>query len=102
MLQKKEGIGKVIKSLNIESYRNIIATGYRSDRETINLFNEGCELLFGEAEQIPYKEYTIHFNGYSNTGIHLLEYFNPGMLLFDPLLMSTAIPKGGLSTYEQG
>jgi hypothetical protein len=102
LLQKKEGIGKVMKTLEIESNRNIIDTGYRSGCEIVNLFGESCSLLFGEVERLAYKEYTIHFSGYPHTGIHLLEYFNPGMLLIDPLSMNTNIPKGGHHIYEQG
>lgn len=101
LLQKKEGIGKVIKTMNIESTRIIIDTGYRSGLEIVNLFGESCTLSFGEG-QLPYKEYTIYFSGYSSIGIHLIEYFNPDMLQIDPLSMSTHIPMGGNHIYEQG
>jgi hypothetical protein len=102
LLLKKEGIGKVVKSLNIESYRNIISAGYRPGKETLDLFGESCSLLFNGTEKVPYKEYTIHFKGFSDTGIHLLEYFNPCILSIDESLVGNDISKGGIGIYEEG
>ncbi|MUT64882.1 hypothetical protein [Paenibacillus sp. NEAU-GSW1] len=83
LLHKKEGIGKVIRTLGLSCSRHIRESGWRRNEEIINLFGESMTLSFDEKGMIPYKEYTIHFDGFSSVGIHLIEYFNPAMFQID-------------------
>lgn len=98
LLYKKEGIGKVIKSLNIESTRRIKTAGWRINGETTNLFGECIHLAFGEEAPVPYKEYTIEFEGYTSIGIYLLEYFNPSMFSAERNSQYMGMSKEGVTT----
>ncbi|WP_445491048.1 hypothetical protein [Niallia sp. 03133] len=81
IMQKEEGIGSAMRQLNISSSRKIVAFGYRNKQQVTNLFNQPMDLIFNHDEDVPFKEYHLFFEKQEEPGIHLLEYFNPNILL---------------------
>jgi chorismate-pyruvate lyase len=80
ILQKKEGIGHILKMLDAQSSREIMSCGWRKSSEVVDLFNNPYPHIFNQDQSLPYKQYKLTFKSYSSTGIHLLEYFNPEIL----------------------
>ncbi|MFM9281230.1 4-hydroxybenzoate synthetase [Paenibacillus jiagnxiensis] len=79
---KQEGIGKTISTFGLQTSRKIVDYGWRSDDETVDLFQQPLKLYFStmKNDRTPYKTYSIDFGSYS--GIYLLEYFNPNMIAY--------------------
>ena len=80
LAQKKEGIGKIMRDLNIRSTRTVLDFGWRMPEHTTDLNGNPYSVTFAENTAVPYKQYTITFEEFATPGLHLLEYFNPRML----------------------
>ncbi|RIX53943.1 DUF98 domain-containing protein [Paenibacillus nanensis] len=73
------GIGAAIRTIGIESYRQVIDAGYRSADEAVDLFQQPVALRFPDLRRpVPYKQYVMNFGHVP--GIQMLEYFNPEMV----------------------
>ncbi|GKU77243.1 hypothetical protein [Paenibacillus sp. L3-i20] len=81
LLQENKPIGKIIKKLNVFSRRTVKSSGWRSPDETINLKGTPVDTQFSkQSTMVPYKTYSVHFSGYEESGMELLEYFNPKLV----------------------
>ncbi|EGL16003.1 hypothetical protein [Paenibacillus sp. HGH0039] len=80
LAQKKEGIGKIMRDLNIRNTRTILDFGWRKPEHTTDLTGNPYSVTFADNPAVPYKQYTITFEEFNTPGLHLLEYFNPRML----------------------
>lgn len=76
---RHEGIGKTISRLGMPNSRRLAGYGWRSERETVDLFQKPFKLYFSPLNvRAPYKKYCIYFDG--APGIHMIEYYNPLMI----------------------
>jgi hypothetical protein len=78
--EKGEGIGHVLRERKVRNTRRMIHCGSRNSSEIVDLFQKPSQLRFQDHPRIPFKEYTIQFHPYMESGIHVIEYFNPDML----------------------
>lgn len=79
MAARQEGIGSTISKLGLQTSRRLADYGWRSESETIDLFQKPFKLYFSQADTMtPYKKYCIYFDAVP--GIHLIEYFNPQLI----------------------
>ena len=76
---RQEGIGKVISSLALPTFRKVIESGFINEAETVDLFQQPIKMHFPELKnKVPYKRYFIYFE--QKPGIQLLEYFHPSII----------------------
>lgn len=76
---RKEGIGKAISSMGLQSFRKVVDSGRKSGEEVVDMFQKPVSLHFPELhDQVPFKKYAIYF-GHA-PGIEMLEYFNPDVV----------------------
>jgi hypothetical protein len=81
ILDKKSGIGYVMESLEVCTFRRIIDSGWKARDKLDHYDSQPIHLQFSPAvTQVPFKQYTIQFSPYEQPGIYMLEYFNPLML----------------------
>jgi len=79
LANKREGIGKTINVLGLQTSRKLTDFGWRTEAEAVDLFRQPLKLRFERmSDRAPYKKYSIFFG--ANAGIHLLEYFNPDIV----------------------
>lgn len=75
----QEGIGKVISSLEMPTFRKVIDSGFMNEAEAVDLFQRPIKMHFPDPQnKVPYKRYFIYFG--RNPGIQLLEYFHPNII----------------------
>ena len=76
---RKEGIGKSINTLGLQTFRKVLDSGAINGEEAVDLFQKPIRLRFPELrEKVPYKKYSIYFG--PAPGIQMLEYFNPNII----------------------
>ncbi|MFD0620219.1 chorismate pyruvate-lyase family protein [Paenibacillus sp. GCM10027629] len=76
---RKEGIGKSINTLGLQTFRKVLDSGAKNGEEAVDLFQKPIRLRFPELrEKVPYKKYSIYFG--PAPGIQMLEYFNPNII----------------------
>jgi chorismate-pyruvate lyase len=76
---RQEGIGKVISSLRMPTFRKVIDYGFMNEGEMIDLFQRPLKIRFSNLKnKVPYKRYFIYFG--SKPGIQLVEYFHPSII----------------------
>jgi len=80
IIQKKTGLGKIMKQLKYPSTREIVNFGFRSTSEIMDVINKPHKLIFNASSSVPFKEYKVKFKSCKSSGIHLIEYFNPEIL----------------------
>lgn len=81
LLLDKEPIGKIMKRLNVFSRRTVKAAGWRPSDQITNLEGKPAEtIFFSPSAMIPYKNYSVQFSGCEDSGMELLEYFNPSLV----------------------
>lgn len=77
--RRKEGIGKSINSMALQTYRKVVDYGQKAEEEAVDLLQNPLKLRFPQLhEKVPYKRYWIYFG--NMPGIQILEYFNPELL----------------------
>ncbi|GIQ66757.1 hypothetical protein PACILC2_53250 [Paenibacillus cisolokensis] len=75
----KEGIGKSISTLGLQTFRKVLDSGAKNEEEAVDLFQKPIRLRFPELrDKVPYKKYSIYFG--TAPGIQMLEYFNPNII----------------------
>jgi chorismate-pyruvate lyase len=78
---KKEGIGKAISSIGVESFRKVLDSGHIRGEAAVDLFQKPMKLKFsGLNEPTPFKRYVIYFG--LVPGIQMLEYYNPKLVQY--------------------
>lgn len=81
LLQENEPIGKIMRRQNVFSRRTVKASGWRPADQITNLEGAPAETILYRASTIlPYKTYSVQFSGYEESGMELLEYFNPDLI----------------------
>ncbi len=76
---RQEGIGKSISSIGLQTFRKVVDSGFKSEAEAVDLFQNPIKLRFPELHnKVPYKKYAIFFG--LVPGIQMLEYFNPDIV----------------------
>ncbi|WP_027093956.1 hypothetical protein [Cohnella thermotolerans] len=76
---RKEGIGKSINTLGLQTFRKVLDSGAKNEEEAVDLFQKPIRLRFPELrDKVPYKKYSIYFG--PAPGIQMLEYFNPNII----------------------
>ncbi|WP_338552328.1 acyl carrier protein [Paenibacillus sp. KS-LC4] len=80
IMSKKEGIGHVLRVSHTRDIRSMIQYGWRLTAEAVDLFDQPYRLRFQEHRRVPFKEYKMTFPPFQESGVHLIEYFNPDMI----------------------
>jgi chorismate-pyruvate lyase len=76
---RQEGIGKAISSIGLQSFRDVIETGFKEGEEAVDRMQQSIQLHFPELhDRVPYKKYDIYFG--LEPGIEMIEYFNPDII----------------------
>lgn len=76
---RKEGIGKTISRLGLQTSRRLVDYGWRSEPDSGGFLQKPFKLYFPPLnEPMPYKKYCIYYD--TVPGIHMMEYFNPHMI----------------------
>jgi chorismate-pyruvate lyase len=79
MSQGQEGIGKLMSTMGLQTFRKVHDSGMKNGEEAVDLFQKPIQLRFPELrDKVPYKKYSIYFR--AAPGIQLLEYFNPNVV----------------------
>jgi hypothetical protein len=76
-LLNKYGIGTTMSLCDIRSKRSLLRYGWKRKEAIVDLVSEPVSLAFSCTRLIPFKEYMIHYEGFEQSGMHLIEYFNP-------------------------
>ncbi|MEC3885147.1 hypothetical protein VKA52_15545 [Halobacillus sp. HZG1] len=85
VLEEEHVIGNILKADRLISSRNITERGWCLPNQTKDWDGIVKSLKFeplSTRESIPYKQYDLHFFSTNNTGIKLLEYFNPEIIQY--------------------
>jgi hypothetical protein len=77
---RKEGIGKSISSMDLQTFRKVADSGFISKEVAVDPFQKPIKLRFPElSNKVPYKRYLIYFE--LEPGIQMLEYYNPEVVI---------------------
>lgn len=80
--KKQSGIGRAMRQFGVPSERFVSRKGWLKPDEAMDTNGKPQQLRFSTAPGglIPFKEYTIRF--YEQTGIRIIEYFNPEVVRY--------------------
>lgn len=78
--KKEQGMGSVMKNMDITSTRRILDFGWRNQTAIVDLRSNVKQLLFEFNDNVPFKEYEVSFEQNGHPGLHIIEYFNPDLL----------------------
>ncbi|MGG4143619.1 acyl carrier protein [Paenibacillus algorifonticola] len=80
IISEREGIGHVLRASHTRDIRTMIQNGWRLTAEAVDLFDKPYRLQFQEHRRVPFKEYKMTFPPFQDSGVHLIEYFNPDII----------------------